>query len=402
MGTDHILTTWYAGSFVYWGIYNAGSLKYIIHPEGLYLSGGNYQYFLKDHLGNTRLAVNTVGTGGTIVQQTDYYPFGMDITSYNGGLDNNYRYNGKEFQTDLINVGHLDWYDYGARFYDPAIGRWHSVDPAADRYPNISPFAYCANNPMIYIDPTGMYIEEGSQKEWERRKSDITSQKDYLQKRVDNLTAKAEGKGWSAEKLASKIGDKNERVGSLNTSLGTMGTLESSSQGYSLSHTASGENGGVTLNTGTNTVDIRFGSGNTANFVHETTHAGQFETEDMAFDSKSGNPLAQDVFDEISGYKAQFAYDPSSVSGLTSTSVANSFGSITASWVQGLVGGNIYVPIGSPNYVPGVSTNTGVGPLNINSTRADFINAYPNYPGFKMLPASYVLKTSYPNIYYKK
>lgn len=112
--------------------------------------------------------------------------------------------------------------------------------------------------------------------------------------------------------------------------------------------------------------------------------------------------IAQDVFDEISAYKSQFAYNPSSVSGLTSTSTANSFGSITASWVQGLGGGSLYVPIGSPNYIQGVSANTGVGPLNINSTRADFINAYPAYPGFKTLPASYVLKTSYPNIYYKK
>jgi hypothetical protein len=69
----------------------------------MWLPGGNYQYYLKDHLGNTRLAVNTSGQGGTVVQQTDYYPFGMDIACYNGGLDNKYRYNGKEFQEDVIN-----------------------------------------------------------------------------------------------------------------------------------------------------------------------------------------------------------------------------------------------------------------------------------------------------------
>lgn len=114
----------------------------------------------------------------------------------------------------------------------------------------------------------------------------------------------------------------------------------------------------------------------------------------MAFDSKKGTTLAQDVYDEVSAYKAQFAYDPSSVSGLPSTSVANSFGTITPSWLQGLAGGTLYAP--------GGTANTGIGPLNINSTRADFINAYPSNPDMKTLPAGFILKTSYPNIYYKK
>jgi len=143
--------TYYAGSFVYSG----SSLNYIINREGMYLPGGNYQYYLKDHLGNTRLVVNTSGTGGTVVQQTDFYPFGMDITVYNGGLDNKYRYNGKEFQDDMINGKSLQWYDYGARFYDPQIGRWHTVDPLAEKYRRWSPYNYCVNNPLKLTDPDG-------------------------------------------------------------------------------------------------------------------------------------------------------------------------------------------------------------------------------------------------------
>ena len=378
-----------------------GKVKYIHTEEGLveYQNGTSsftYEYFLKDHLGNTRAVVSADATGNLVVAQSySYYPFGMAFSSNNStGTSNKYLYNGKELQDETLGGISLGLYDYGARFYDPAIGRFTTIDPAADRYPNISPYAYCANNPIIYIDPTGMYIEEGSQKEWEKQKGNVTSERDRLQNRVDKLTAKAEAKGWSSEKLASRIGDKTERIGSLNTSLGSMGTLEGSSQGYSLSHTAAGENGGVTLNTGTNTLDIKFGSGNTANFVHEVTHTGQFETGNMAFDSKSGMTLAQDIHDEVSAYKAQYAYDPSSVSGLTSTSYANSFGAITTSWVQGLAGGTLYAP--------GGTANTGIGPLNINSTRTDFINAYPSNPALKTLPASFILKTSYPNIYYKK
>ncbi len=66
-----------------------------------------------------------------------------------------YKYNGKEIQDDLIGGVALDWYDYGARFYDPQIGRWTTPDPHADRYYQWSPFIYVYNNPVNAIDPDG-------------------------------------------------------------------------------------------------------------------------------------------------------------------------------------------------------------------------------------------------------
>jgi len=77
--------------------------------------------------------------------------------------NNKYLYNGKEKQTEgydkdndgIVDVS-LDWYDYGARFYDPQIGRWHSVDPMTELHPNLTPYHYCANNPIKYVDPNGM------------------------------------------------------------------------------------------------------------------------------------------------------------------------------------------------------------------------------------------------------
>ena len=92
------------------------------------------------------------GTEGQMVvtQSTDYYPFGLEHNSGISG-DNRYLYNGKEMQEEFS----LGWLDYGARFYDPQIGRWHAVDPLAEYFHSLSHFNYCFNNPMNIIDPDG-------------------------------------------------------------------------------------------------------------------------------------------------------------------------------------------------------------------------------------------------------
>jgi len=92
-----------------------------------------------------------------IMETNTYYPFGMinSQLSNQSTADpiNNYKYNGKELQTELS----LDWLDYGARFYDPQIGRWHSVDPLTDARTSYSPFIYCSNNSINRIDPNGAW-----------------------------------------------------------------------------------------------------------------------------------------------------------------------------------------------------------------------------------------------------
>jgi RHS repeat-associated protein len=93
-----------------------------------------------------------------VIQQDDYYAFGLVAESYSreNSLPNQYKYNSMELQDEL----NLGWYDYIARQYDPAIGRFLSVDPHADNSRRWSPYSYAYNNPIRFIDPDGMDADD--------------------------------------------------------------------------------------------------------------------------------------------------------------------------------------------------------------------------------------------------
>lgn len=75
--------------------------------------------------------------------------------SFSVQKNNKYLYNGKELYDDEISGLSLDWYDYGARFYDPSIGRFSSIDPLTEKYMEYNPYNYVFNNPVNGIDPDG-------------------------------------------------------------------------------------------------------------------------------------------------------------------------------------------------------------------------------------------------------
>ena len=121
--------------------------------EGRILKSGSsyiYEYLLKDHLGNTRSAFrHTAPTSVTI--RSDYYPFGLQYPQniLAGSPQNRYLYNGKELQDGL------GIYDYGARLYDPVIGRFGTIDRFAEKYYDMTPYQYGGLNPVKYIDVNG-------------------------------------------------------------------------------------------------------------------------------------------------------------------------------------------------------------------------------------------------------
>lgn len=141
--------------------YDSGYLlKFIPTSEGFYnFEKNEYVYNLKDHLGNIRYSF-TKGKGGGInlLEESNYYPFGLKHEGYNGnssllgdyGTNYNYKYSGKELQETGM-------YDYGARMYMPDIGRWGVIDPVAEYDATLTPYRYAYNNPMRFIDPNGMF-----------------------------------------------------------------------------------------------------------------------------------------------------------------------------------------------------------------------------------------------------
>ena len=119
-------------------------------------------YYDRDHLGSVRQVIEAEGTDqGTIVQKMNYYPSGLQFC--NNVTDSDVqpnRYNGKE----LDKMHGLNTYDYGARQYNPVVGRWDRMDPLCEKYYGVSPYAYCHGDPINKIDPDGLddyYTQNG-------------------------------------------------------------------------------------------------------------------------------------------------------------------------------------------------------------------------------------------------
>jgi len=116
----------------------------------------NYVYNYTDHLSNVRLSYQKETDGSLkILEENNYYPFGLKHNGYDGGKLGNqnyhYKYNGNELQDEF----NINLYDYGERNYDPAIGRWFNIDPLAEASEEFSPYSYAFNDPIYFIDDNG-------------------------------------------------------------------------------------------------------------------------------------------------------------------------------------------------------------------------------------------------------
>jgi RHS repeat-associated protein len=327
-------------------VYLNGKLSFVQTDEGRAVLSGDsvsyvYSYDFKDYLGNVRGSFFNGGAIDTLTlrQENDYYPFGLSQLYYDSSNGNRYLYNGKETQFDLANQ-----YDYGARFYDPVIARWTTIDPLSEINRRWSPYNYVLDNPIRFEDPDGM--------QWADPKKDQAIA-DRLQKGIsDRLTtengnlksanervAKLEGKiakDGSSKGLESRLSSAKADVASISTTISDLNSSSSElttmgdanvAQKFDFNELPAGSEVGNTGKdaNGVITMDIV----GDANAIHEATHGFQIFKGTMSSDALER---------EVPAYQRQFSFDPNSVTNQVPSDAGSvsSRSGITPAWVLGI------------------------------------------------------------------
>ncbi len=242
--------------------YFNNAIKYITTEEGRATPNGGgytYQYDLKDHLGDVRVTFDQYNNAVRVLQEDEYYAFGLRKSDYDYTNNNRHLYNGKELQVDLANQ-----YDYGARFYDPVVARWNVIDRFAEKYTRWSPYNYGGNNPISNIDMNGDSIRTAG------NANATAAYKQSMEAGMGNIaTMNQDSKGnWTMSSLTedqqmSMTGAQADMYKSLNTMIGDSKTASFNliDQSSTLSNQILiGDNGaapaGYTVTPGVHTIDM--------------------------------------------------------------------------------------------------------------------------------------------------
>jgi len=288
-----------------------------------------------------------------VIQTDDYYPFGLAFNSYSreNSTPNDYKYNGKEEQTELG----LNWLDYGWRMYDPTIARWNGIDGMSEKYVSYSPYHYAGNNPVRNYDIDGNEFTEAGKKWakrlWDNISGQISKNNNKIAKKNDMLATgyNSKGKALSSnkmERLERQVGNLQAKNAELTQVANEVIAMDNSDQLYNVIEADGFKGSGDTpdkaaamFNLHTGAVDIILPGSSTSNLnllAHEFKHAYQFETGTASLTTYPGGNnstyrtispldwLAYDQQDELEGYRRQglFGSTHSSLpSGYTNRSV---------------------------------------------------------------------------------
>jgi RHS repeat-associated protein len=262
----------------------------------------NKHYYTGNHLSSTQLVTDA---SGVAAQQVEYAPFGEVVNEYNidwnSGQVPDFKFNGKELDEEN------GMYYFEARYQRPPV--FISRDVMFEKYPMFSPYAYCANNPLKYIDPTGMIIDPASETEWNNEKQSITNKKTEIDNKISEISKKAIDKGWSEKKLDRKTSELKERSESLEKTLNTMNDLEDPNTPTIYKLQQVDQNGYFAQGKGENEGKLIIAYSSTSTFVHEVTHGGQYHNGEIGFNAK-GYTTGYDLMDEVNAYRAAIAYKP--------------------------------------------------------------------------------------------
>ncbi len=312
-------------------------------------------YYKQDHLGSNREVTSYAGTTGTVVQQTEYCPSGTAYLEGTGAGIQPFKFTGKE----LVTMHGLNWQDYGARWLDNVRMQWTTMDSLAEKYYGVSPYVYCANNPVNRIDSDG--------REWKEKKDEdiakqlqqqIASRDKSLAKQEQKINAQIDKIGnntkLSAEKRDQQIAKRQGKLEDVQTQRGQLSNLDKgitqlddSKTSYTFNTVEAGTT--ATLSSMSDGTVVVNNYGTTGNRAHETTHAIQYDNGLIKFNPLgSNNTLMQNPLGlEIQAYATEYSITNGVVPSSDASSPRTVFG-ITPQWLYGIKDPNtgiyIYLP----------------------------------------------------------
>ena len=306
--------------------------------DGVLRKKGRSRFILYDRLGSVR---SVADKDGNVLQQNLYYARGGawgDVCTAPGFQS--YKYCGKY----LDRKHGLDLYDYGARLYDPAAAFWTSPDPLCEKYYNISPYAFCNDNPVTFIDPDGRKWKTLEDKEKATRIQEISMfHVRSLEKAIQKIKRKIEvanndislsekARNRKIKRYKENLSELQYKKNLLSHLHDGISILENSSQTYAYKRIY---NGIASIVWDGNTIYIE-NFGTIGSYAHETVHAIQRERGFIIF--KEGKAFANmlEFFEiEKEAYQTEYSITNGLIPYSETSTPTNIFG-ITPKWFRGL------------------------------------------------------------------
>lgn len=279
------MTRDYCGAYTY----RNGTIERIMMGCG-FIQDSVYYVQIKDYQGNVRAVLDQ---DHNLVERNEYYPYGGLINASDSQLQP-YKYSAKELDRE----NGLDWYDSQARWYDPMLPLTTTQDPLAEKYYYISPYAWCAGNPVRFVDPDGMkYLDKNDIYFVFNMLASSIIRSNELEQQISNTKNKKE---------TASLSEQKEEVDKSIQDLCDMWKCEDKIFHFEDSKNNGNKNETKKVN-GVYTMYVE--NNRNSSKSHEMRHGGQNARNEWDF-MPSGEPDNRfGASHEVSAYRAEFAYD---------------------------------------------------------------------------------------------